>query len=787
MTELKNSFFALQLDPEKGAFSIRSCVAGSPELIDAHLGVHYRQKGHSQVDLQSGWENARVVTATLQTRSQGTLDCLTFSIPGRQEAVSYELTFGLAQASPLLMWKLKVTNHGGGPIEIEKLTLLDVDPALGGLVALPSAQQPAQMGFYHNGWQSWSPVGWVAGDGLMPRTHLGILQAPMIYNTGTPRPGGRGQFSSDFFAAVGDRVARSGFVLGFLAQKQQFGSIHADFNAGPSLQLWANGDGVRIDDGKNLETDWAVFTPIRLDDPDPLGGYLAAVARENEVHVPASSPLGWCSWYHFYTHLSAEDVRSNLRSIVSGQERLPVQLVQIDDGFESQVGDWFSFKPAFPEGVKPLAQEIKQEGLIPGLWLAPFIVHPGSQLYREHPDWILRKVNGRPANAGYVWGRLDTALDLTVPEALEYACNVIRTAAHEWGYPYLKLDFLYAAALPGRYHDLTRTRAQVLRSGMEAIRSAAGPEVTLLGCGAPLGSVLGLVEAMRIGPDVSGDWVPVFDGIKAFIHDEPSYPCARNSIRNILTRAPLHGRWWVNDPDCLLIRPDTHLSLDEVQSLATAIAMTGGSLLLSDDLPKLPAERRRIAELLLPVLGQRARVLDWFDTEMPALLRLDLRNETGDWHLAACFNWQETAVDLELTPELFGLESSAYWVSDFWQERTLHLDAGAAYHAANVPPHGVVVCAFRREQPGPQYLGGNLHISQGQEVSRWRVAEDGLDFTLNLPRTAEGFVSLHLPWAQVSVTCESLPVVATRSLEGAIEFPVKVPGQMHIQIRKQQV
>ena len=121
---------------------------------------------------------------------------------------------------------------------------------------------------------------------------------------------------------------------------------------------------------------------------------------------------------------------------------------------------------------------------------------------------------------------------------------------------------------------------------MEAIRAAVGAEVTLLGCGAPFGGMLGLVEAMRIGADVSGDWQPTFNGIRLFIKNEPAFPCARNSIRNILTRANLHGHWWINDPDCLLIRPDTHLSLAEVQSLTSAISLTGGSLLVSDDLPK---------------------------------------------------------------------------------------------------------------------------------------------------------------------------------------------------------
>ena len=363
-----------------------------------------------------------------------------------------------------------------------------------------------------------------------------------------------------------------------------------DFDHPGWLGMWANCDEVRLDPGKTISTDWAVFNPILLDHRDPLDKYLEAVARENDVRVPAESPVGWCSWYHFYTHLSEKDVQANLKTILEQQETLPIQLVQIDDGFESQIGDWFTFKPEFPNGVKPLAEEISREGLIPGLWLAPFIVHPRSQLAKKHPDWLLRKKNGRLANAGFVWNVLDTALDLTVPEALEYACSVVRTASKEWGYPYLKLDFLYAAALKGSYKDPTVTRAQVLRRGMEAIREAVGKDVTILGCGAPLGSMLGLIDANRIGADVSGYWEPNFNGIGAFFKNEPAMPSARNSIRNILTRAALHQHWWINDPDCLLIRPDTNLTLDEVQSLASVIALTGGSLLVSDDLPKLPAD-----------------------------------------------------------------------------------------------------------------------------------------------------------------------------------------------------
>ncbi len=87
---------------------------------------------------------------------------------------------------------------------------------------------------------------------------------------------------------------------------------------------------------------------------------------------------------------------------------------------------------------------------------------------------------------------------------------------------------------------------------------------------------------MRIGEDVSDTWMPHFNKIKPIFKDEKFIPSTRNALNNIVSRAALHEHWWVNDPDCLLVRPDTKLSLAEVQTLATAIGMTGGSLLLSD-------------------------------------------------------------------------------------------------------------------------------------------------------------------------------------------------------------
>jgi hypothetical protein len=46
-------------------------------------------------------------------------------------------------------------------------------------------------------------------------------------------------------------------------------------------------------------------------------------------------------------------------------------------------------------------------------------------------------------------------------------------------------------------------------------------------------------------------------------------PAARNAVRNTLTRSPLHTKWFLNDPDCLLLRPTTKLTPAELQVCAT--------------------------------------------------------------------------------------------------------------------------------------------------------------------------------------------------------------------------
>lgn len=750
MIEIESPYMKFCCRRQDGQFDLIFNDPQQPHVTSASMAVQYFWRGVRYTHLAEGWNIRDQRQGTTDIPFHGQAERLDVELAPDARGLSCRLIFALCKNRPLFLWKAILRNDGNEPLLMNRITLLDTLQnsrrvgKIPGIHFLESNQKP-RMAFFSNGWQSWSAAGAYRFNDAMRQTNLAFFQEPMIHNPGTPQPRRTGFFSADMFGILGSRKTRQALLTGFLSQKQHFGSILADVREHPGLQMWANGDNARLDPGRTIETDWAVMSPILVDDPDPWKEYLQAAARENGVRVPEQSPVGWCSWYHYYTHITAQEISDNLVDLQNKQEILPVELVQIDDGFEAKVGDWFEFMPAFPAGVKPLAEEIRAAGKIPGLWLAPFIVHPGSRLAKEHPEYLLRTRSGRRANAGFVWNSLGCALDLTEPAALDYACRVVHTAAHKWGYPYLKLDFLYAAALKGVYRDGTKTRAQVLRKGMESIRKAAGENTVLLGCGAPLGSVLGLVDAMRIGADVAGNWKPKFGGVSLPFRNEPSMPSARASLQNIMSRALLHRHWWINDPDCLLIRPNTELTPDEIRTLTSAIGLAGGSLLISDGLPDLPDEHLNLAACLLPVIGRRPEVLDWLDANTPGLLKLHLDGPTGGWDVIGIFNWEDGTQTFRLSPGDLRLEEGKYSARSFWCGHTYRFGDGQPLEF-DLPAHACAVLAVRRaNHERAEYLGSSLHLSQGLEVEQWLVSRSKVILHLQLNRQAKGRVDLQLP------------------------------------------
>jgi alpha-galactosidase len=135
---------------------------------------------------------------------------------------------------------------------------------------------------------------------------------------------------------------------------------------------------------------------------------------------------------------------------------------------------------------------------------------------------------------------------------------------------------MYAGACEGRRHEDV-TGVQAYRRGLRLIRDAIGPDALLLGCGAPILPSVGLVDAMRVGPDIATGYEPA--------GGHPSQPSQRAAARNTVARAWQQGRFWVNDPDCLLARP----GVQRREDWAALIERYGGLRSSGDGLRNLDA------------------------------------------------------------------------------------------------------------------------------------------------------------------------------------------------------
>lgn len=284
------------------------------------------------------------------------------------------------------------------------------------------------------------------------------------------------------------------------------------------------------------------------------------------------APRVWCSWYSLYTEIHEKQLIKILGDL--GMQDWPVEVFQIDDGWQKGIGDWEP-NAQFSSGMEEMAAWIKAADRIPGLWLAPLLAVPSSTLYRDHPDWLLHDPKGKLISAGFNWGEPLYALDTTHPEALAWLATLMKKI-RGWGYFYTKLDFLYAGALPGKRHE-DMPREAAYRNGLKVIREALG-EAYFLACGAPILPSIGLCDGMRIGPDVAGYWDSQRD--RDFLGNYAA-PGGQNALRTCLNRLWLQPLVHT-DPDVVYFRSVQNQLSAEQKSLLQDLAQVAGFKATSD-------------------------------------------------------------------------------------------------------------------------------------------------------------------------------------------------------------
>ncbi len=126
------------------------------------------------------------------------------------------------------------------------------------------------------------------------------------------------------FAAILDHASKTGLLAGFLAQKEQFGSLETILHPQPELKVWANCDQIDLLPGANLESDWLAWHYFEMTTPQPFEAYLKLVARETRSDPRMKTPVGWCSWYYYFQNITPQILQNNLESVHAVKETLPL-------------------------------------------------------------------------------------------------------------------------------------------------------------------------------------------------------------------------------------------------------------------------------------------------------------------------------------------------------------------------------------------------------------------------------------------------------------------------------
>lgn len=445
-----------------------------------------------------------------------------------------------------------------------------------------------------------------------------------------------------------------------------------------------------------------------------LKRYANTVAELNNARPLRDIPVGWCSWSCYFHDVNEENISKICRDMTGIKG---TNLIQIDDGWQkngSFCGDWFYDSQKFPDGMKNISDSLEKSGKTFGLWLAPLIISEASEHYDElksivKNDVVTLRVEGADVHP----------FDFDNEEFYEHLTKVFSRMKNEYNSMYFKLDFLMASIksfvgdnAPVRFKS--DYRCALLRKAFKTIRDAVGDDVTLLSCGAPILECAGIFDAQRVSCDI----------IWGKSKDLPSYwEIMKSTTKTSLYRGFYNNAVFRNDPDGLVMRDydkgdGFDCTYSEARLWASAVAFSGGSVLLNEEYENLSPMRKKLFSDLLPPLGISGNVIDMFEYPEPTKAILKLDNSTS---YLAIFNYSDKLEDIDYNLAEIDMENSV--IIKCWEKKIVGFSS--EIHEKNLNPHGAVIYFLKKIPDRPEFLYSDINLYLGSNVFKSTYDSEG--------------------------------------------------------------
>ncbi|HET7269153.1 MAG TPA: glycoside hydrolase family 36 protein [Oleiagrimonas sp.] len=202
--------------------------------------------------------------------------------------------------------------------------------------------------------------------------------------------------------------------------------------------------------GQTLVTDHTLLAAHRGDYFAPLQQYRQYMKDEGIVAplAPASAfaPV-WCAWGY-----GREFTIKQIMGTVPKARELGFEWVVMDDGWQTNEGDWQLDKRKFPRGdadMRDFTAAVRREGMRPRLWIAPLAADPGSDILHDHPDMLLLDEN--KSFQKITWWNALTQCPAYQP-TVDFYVALVKKAIGDWGFEGIKFDGQHLNAVAPCYN-----------------------------------------------------------------------------------------------------------------------------------------------------------------------------------------------------------------------------------------------------------------------------------------------------------------------------------------------
>lgn len=524
---------------------------------------------------------------------------------------------------------------------------------------------------------------------------------------------------SNLQTVLWDAASGQTMLAGFLRQRfgRNFVDVAVNTNASDVavVEAWQE-FGFRVPPGTAQPLDPVVVAHGR--DPYALLEQFASAVREHHGRVLDAPPVtGMMTWYGYRTAITEEVVLANAKiiaEIFGGYPQRTQNLMLCDHGWQQDAnwGYWQADKTRFPHGMKWLADQLASSGIDLGLWYTPFCLTANAPNYASLEPLRALAVDGQPRRKVLsVWGDLP-GQPLTWPVSVmdgarEEVQRIWRETLAEmksWGVRYWKLDFF--SLQTGASEERRLGVGDLYAKSWKSFREGAGTDGALAPCSGPTNLQLGYNDSVRIASDIgnAGHWPAELDSF-------------RHGMGTVAAQWYKQRRFWVNDADSIQIAKGCPLS--ELRVRATVVALSGGHLMLSEDLRFVDAERLEMVRRLLPPYPEAARPLDLFENPSPegypSIWSLRLKGGFGWITVLAAFNLTSRVRQFEIQPEMLGIAPGQPFLAlEWWQYRWLGRFQSA--FSVEVPAQDVAVIHAQAVRDTPSLISVSHHITGGYIV-----------------------------------------------------------------------